>query len=206
MIKSIIPTPMNPIPKQKGYTLIEILVALMIFSILSVITTMAMKKIFGQYDDLKKNYQSWQNINQVIQNLNEQTQQLIRRPIKANDEHLFPVFIGQPDYVEWTYTHTATQQLKRIAYSCKNQQLIRRQWSVLDPISRNSYHDTVLIKNLQECRFRYLYPNRDIKAMWIPNRYIPSPRGMQLILTWNNQQTIQLWFALPPFIYEIQSQ
>ena len=205
MTKSFILMPMNPHPKSKGYTLIEILIAMVIFSILAIITNMAMKKIFGQYDGLKKNYQSWQEINKIILDLNAQTQHLIRRPIKANDEHLFPVFIGQHDYVEWTYSDAPTHQLKRIAYLCKNQNLIKRQWSVLDPISRNSYRDTVLIKELQDCRFRYLFPNHDIKAMWVPNRISPSPLGMQMILTWNNQQTIQLWFALPPFIYEIQT-
>jgi general secretion pathway protein J len=188
--------------KQKAFTLIEILLALMIFSILSVISSMAMKKFFAQYDILKKNYQSWNQLNQVIQDFNQRAEHILMRGIKASGEHFFPVFIGQVAYVEWT---TLEYRPKRIAYICRNGQLLERKWPVLDPINRNEFKDKILLKGLETCRFRYLYPNRDIKAIWVPTRIRPSPPGIQMMLSFNNQQTLEIWFALPPFHYEIQT-
>lgn len=195
--------PMNPNHKTHGFTLIEILVAMFIFSILSVITSMALKKTITQYGALKNHYQHWHHLNRIVEKMNIRASHLIQRPIKANDEHLFPVFIGQQTYVEWTHNATPLQTLERTAYLCKNNQLIERHWQALDPIDRNQFHDTVLLKDLADCRFRYLFPNRDIQAIWQPNRFSPSPRGIQLMLTFSNQQDLQLWFALPPFAYDI---
>lgn len=203
MIKFGILMPMNQKNKNQGFTLIEILVAMLIFSILSVITSMALKKTITQYGALKDHYQHWQHLNHIIEKFNNQAYHLIQRPIKANDEHLFPVFIGQREYVEWTHNYTPLQTLERVAYLCKNNQLIERHWQALDPIDRNAFHDTILLKDLDECHFRYLFPNRDIQAVWQPNRFSPSPRGIQMMLTFSNQQNLELWFALPPFVYDI---
>ena len=193
---------MNPANKQQAFTLIEILVALMIFSILALISSMAMKKTFQHYDSLKKNYQTWKNINQVIQDFNQHAEHLLLRGVKANGEHLFPIFIGQETYVEWT---TLDNRPKRIAYLCRGGQLLSRTWSALDPLNRNAFNEKVLLKNLQNCQFRYLHPQQDIKGMWIPTPSRPSPLGIQMILTFHPQQNLDLWFALPPYAYEIQT-
>jgi len=163
-----------------------------------------MKNIFAQYDNIKKNYQLWLQANNVIQEMNIQTASLIKRPIKANGNHAFPSFIGQADYAEWTYIDNTSNSLNRVAYLCKNNTLIKRQWPALDSVVRNNYHDRILMNNLTECRFRYLYHNMDIKGLWIAEMQYPTPKGMQIIWTFNNQQTIQLWFAIPPFKYEFQ--
>ncbi len=203
MIKFVIHMPMNQQIKLQGFTLIEILVAMMIFSILSLITTMTLKKTLTQYGALKNHYQHWQQLNRIIEKMNTQSAHLIQRPVKANDEHLFPIFIGQREYVEWTHNATPLQTLDRIAYLCKNRQLIERHWQSLDPLERNKFRDTILLKDLEDCHFRYLFPNKDIQAIWQPNRFSPSPRGIQMMLTFTNQQNLQLWFALPPFAYDI---
>jgi general secretion pathway protein J len=194
---------MNPQHKQKAFTLIEILVALMIFSILSLISSMAMKKFFTQYDALKKNYREWKMLNQVIQDFSTHTEHLIMRGVKANGEHLFPVFIGQNSYVEWT---TLEQRPQRIAYVCHDGKLSIRQWGVLDPLDRNHFHEKILLSGLEDCRFRYLFPNHDIQGMWVPSRSRSTPKGIQLMLSFQHQQTLDLWFALPPYTYEIQTQ
>ncbi|HBB53617.1 MAG TPA: hypothetical protein DCZ80_06925 [Legionellales bacterium] len=203
LIKPLIVISMNPRPRQNAFTLIEILVAMMIFSILSLMTSMAIKKFMTQYDALKKNYHEWKTLNHVIHDFNEHAEHLIMRGVKANGEHLFPVLIGQNTYVEWT---TLDQRPKRIAYVCRDGQLVMRQWSVLDPLDRNHFQEKILFKGLENCRFRYLYPNHDIQGMWVPTRNRPSPNGIQMMLTFQNQQTLELWFALPPYIYEIQTQ
>jgi general secretion pathway protein J len=185
--------------KSNGFTLIEVLVALMIFAILGTLSTYAMQKLIQSYANIKTNHQQWINIDNVIHDIDNELKHFVRRPISAQSNRQFPAIIGQPDYLEWTYS-THAEKLQRTALLCKDKQLIRRDWPILDPINRNQYHETVLLNGLSECRFRYLGRDHKVSGFWeqSPKK---SPKGVALMLKWSNHQSLNMWFSMAPYYY-----
>ena len=195
MIISIKAISMN---KSLGFTLVEVLVAMVIFAILATLSTYAMQKLLQSYAKVNTNQQEWNQLDKVIHELDNNLKHFVRRPITSQDKRQFPVFIGQPDYIEWTYASHA-DKLKHAALLCKDQQLIRRNWPVLDPLDRKTYQDTVLLDNLNECRFRYLNHRHQVSGYWEQN-FKKSPKGVALILKWHHQ-SINFWFNMAPYYY-----
>lgn len=186
---------------QAGYTLIEILIALFIFSILSLLTSYSLKRILDSHHNLKKHYQEWQTIDTLIHQFQNHTQSFINRPQITKDNHQFPAFIGQHDYAEWTYISHPNQTLKRTAYVCKGPTLIIRTWNSLSPKTRRDYHDKILVNHLTNCHFRYMDQKHQLTGYWQNDKHT-NPIGIQLSLNWSTYDKLQLWFTLPPFRYE----
>jgi|LauGreDrversion4_2_1035121.scaffolds.fasta_scaffold22983_5 general secretion pathway protein J len=190
--------------KIKGYTLIEVLIALTVFTVLTAISTSAIQKILERYRILHTNYQQWYQIDKVCSALQNQTQSYASRAIKTAGNRQFPAFIGQHNYTEWTYVRPPQQQLARIGYLCQGEKLIQRQWTQVDAPERNDFQQKVLLSHLTECRFRYMNIKHQSSGHW-DNEQGMNPIGVQLMLAWNSKQKLQLWFSLPPYTYEIQS-
>lgn len=185
--------------KAQGFTLIEVLVALMIFAILATLSTYAMQKLLQSYGIVKANHREWIKLDKVIQDLDTNLKHFVRRPINAQNNRHFPAIIGQPDYLEWTYS-TYAEKLKRSALLCRDQRLIRRDWPILDPLNRHQYQETVLLDKLTECRFRYLNRDNKISGYWEQHPK-KSPKGVAVILKWQNNQSLNLWFSMAPYYY-----
>ena len=93
--------------KSLGFTLIEILIALMVFAVLSTLSTYAIQKLLQSYAHVKTADQAWNKLDQVIHAMDSDLKHFVRRPITAQNKRQFPAFIGQPDYIEWTYSSHA---------------------------------------------------------------------------------------------------
>lgn len=188
--------------KYKGYTLIEVMIALMVFSILATITTGVLKKILNQYQHIQQNYQAFQQTDKLIADLQYQTQFYVTHTMKTDDNRQFPGFIGQHDYCEWTYSAPPNSTLYRVAYLCNQGQLIQRRWPKNESIQRNGFVQKVLLSGLTVCRFRYANSQNHISGHW-DNDNKDNPNGLQIMLAWNPLQKLELWFSLPPYDYEI---
>ena len=186
--------------KQQAYTLIEVLIALMIFAILASMSTQVLHHFLTQYQHIHQNYTFWHKVDKLIQDMQYQTYFSLRRPVRANEGHMFPAFIGQHDYMEWSYSGPH-ETLHRIAYVCRHGQLKQRTWSALDPLHREDYVEKILFDKLKNCGFRYLNSEHKIDGFWNSDVDI-TPHGIQLNLTWNEKQKLQFWFALPPVRYD----
>ena len=188
---------------QNGFTLIEILIAMMIFAILSGMTSFAIKRMAEQIKHVQSHYQFLNTLNKVVHDLENNSKHLIKRGIRANEERRFPIFIGQHDYAEWTTSDAATQKLKRIAYLCRNHQLVFRQWDAIDPLSRQAYQDKVIINDIKTCRFRYLHFTGNIEG-YFNSGAEETPKGMQVLFSFQQQKELKLWFHFEPWYYERQ--
>jgi len=188
---------------QKGYTLIELLIALFIFSILSILTSYSLKRIMDTHHNIKFNYNFWQKTDSLIHELEHHSQSFINREMITKDKHHFPSFIGQHDYIEWTYTSRPNQSLKRIAYVCQGAQLKIRHWVHIIPTTRNEFNETIVLDHLSDCHFRYMNHKHQMSGFWQDDKH-PNPKGFQLTLSWANHEKIQLWFTMPPYVYDIK--
>lgn len=189
--------------RTSGFTLIEILIALVIFAILSSITMFAIHDILAKYRHIHASFQSWHQLDDLINKFQYQSHFYVNRGVKGDEGHSFPAFVGQQHYIEWTYLERV-EKLTRIAYLCNGSQLIMRQWLTLDSLSRKLYQDKVILDNLTTCQFKYLGINQNISTHWDTDNGI-SPSGVQMNLAMNHQKNIQFWFAFPPETYEFEA-
>lgn len=157
--------------KRLGYTLIEVMVALMIFSILAAMTAGVMHHTFETRDKITDIADRLNTLQMATLLLEREILQAVDRPIRSLDFHVFPPFIGQSDYVEFTRggvvnvgPNVLQSTLARIAYLCMGDRLIRREWDPLDGADRHQHRDKIILQPIQGCQLSYLATNRH----WFP--------------------------------------
>lgn len=200
--------------KKFGYTLVEVMIALAVFAILSVATATAIYHAFNTRAQLNVQSERLNTIRMAIALIQRATQQVVVRNVRGSDMRLFPAFVGNNNYFEFTTggetNPNATllkSTLKRVAFICQNHQLKRRSWVSLDTAYRKQYQDSILIGSLQRCSFAYLANNRQILDEWRENpvkqnqKLEPVPMAIKITLTLKDNQELSLLFALPSGLY-----
>ncbi|KTC78261.1 GspJ family T2SS minor pseudopilin variant LspJ [Legionella brunensis] len=200
--------------KEKGFTLIEILIALAVFAILATVTSSAMYYAFNTKERVNQQADRLNVIQLAIILIERDTTQTIARTIRGNEMHLFSAFIGQPQYLELTRlgienpnSQEKRSNLQRVAYVCHDNQLLRRSWPVLDPTNRDNYEDRILLDNLLDCKFAYLDHNLQVLSEWRENalqqnqKSQPLPKALQFNLTLKDWGKMSLLFIIPEALY-----
>jgi len=202
------------IPYKGAFTLIEVLIALLVFSIIATITSSAM---FYAFDTRKRIniYADKLSVLQLAVHLIEQdTAQMVDRPTRGDNMRLFPSFTGTVDYMEFTRTGfinpkqlTARSTLKRVAYHCLNNTLIRRSWAQLDSPQRLKYEDRVILTNLIGCNFKYLDNKHQKYDEWLATiinttqEKQPLPSLIEFTINMNDWGSMRLFLAVPEALY-----
>ena len=197
-----------------GYTLIEIMVALAVFAILSTITASAMYHAFNTRARVDVQANQLNTLQLALTLLSRDTEQVIERAVHGDEMRVFPPFVGQPGYLEFTRGGLVNPNgietrstLKRVAYLCKNKKLIRRSWESLDTPHRDKYQDKIILKKLDTCKFAYLASNHQILPEWREyamqqnQKKETLPLAIQLTLTIHSWGNMSLLFALPEALY-----
>lgn len=200
--------------QSKGFTLLEILIALTIFAILAAITSSILYHTFSiraRVADLADRTNTLQLAISLIQ---QDTLQTVERPIRSDDQQVFPAFIGQTSYLELTRDGNANPQslekrstLKRVALVCNGQTLVRRTWNTLDSIDKKKFEDKVLLDELTQCNFKYLNQTLQLLEQWRDQaitqsqRKEPLPKAIQVNVTFKNWGEMNLLFIIPGAVY-----
>lgn len=203
--------------KHRGFTLIEILIALTIFAILATLTSSSLYYAFNTRTQVNLQADRLNQLQLAVSLLQQDLSQIIDRAVRGNEMRLFPAIIGQNQYLEFTRDGMANPQsqnkrshLKRVALVCLEGNLIRRTWLVLDPINRNNYEDKILIDNLNACAFNYLNQNLQPLPDWHQSGEFFGaaqpvdifPKAIQIKLNLKNWGKMDLLFIIPGMLYE----
>lgn len=200
--------------KQPGFTLIEILIALAVFAIMATITSSTLYYSFNTRTRVNEQSERLSSLQLAISLIQQDTRQIVERAIRGNDMRLFPIFIGRPDYVEFTRDGNVNpgsiekrSTLKRIAFVCQNGTLLRRTWDTLDPTNRSIYSNKVLVNHLSDCHFGYLNQNVQLFPEWRADAVNQNqnkealPKAIQINLSLQNLGEINLLFTIPEALY-----
>ncbi len=199
--------------KQYGFTLIEILIALVIFTIIASITSATLYQSFHARDKVNEIADKFNAIELAMSLINQDSSQIIPRSVRGTDLQRFPVFVGEADYFEFTRSGVINPNqteprstLKRVAYRCGNGKLYRKSWQELDSFNRNRFQEKVILTNLSACRFQYI--NRTLSE-WRPQRSIRKrllkpellPKAVQITLNIKSMGEVQPIFIIPEAAY-----
>lgn len=149
--------------KHQGFTLLEILIALFIFTIVSLILVSALHNVIGLQSGAEKNAERLRTLQMTLLMMSRDIEQAVDRPILNTAGKEEVAFIGTPRNFAFTHTGLANptgmllrSTLQRTGYEWNHQSLSRMTWPVLDQAPQTRSQSRVLLTNVNEARFSYL--------------------------------------------------
>ena len=196
-----------------GFTLLEILIALMIFAIIAAMTSSAIYYAFNIRERINIQSELLGNIQMVLTLLEKDIKQVISRSVSNNNIN-YPAFIGRIDYIEFTRdglfisSNNKNTHLQRIAFKCNHNKLIRRSWTTLDTPKRDSFIDQIMLENVKKCQFSFLDTKLQIIKFW-PKKTTTKiqstevlPKAIKFDLSLPKFGDASLLFILPAALYQ----
>lgn len=159
----------------KGFTLLELLVALSIFSILSVMAYGGLQTVISAKQSSGQAADRIAEIQLVMMRISNDLRQAITR--KVRDEHgdfLYAMQSGKngEEIMAWTRAgyrnpaHLKRSHIQRVAYKLEQQKLIRMTWPVLDLAQDTKVMENEVLSGVEFIEWRFLNSNNEWLSAW----------------------------------------
>lgn len=199
---------------RRGFTLIEVLVAMAIFGVMTVLAYEALGQSLTNADLLNSRMDRMRAIQQTMRLLGQDLRQIAPRPVRDTfGEGWRPAVmtsLGTDFAIELTRggwpnpagLPRATQQ--RVAYRIQDDQLVRVHWLALDPSISSDPVATVLLEEVDGIVFNYVDASGEITEEWPPGggdgaqALTFRPRAVEVVLTLPAEGEIRRWFEVAP--------
>lgn len=171
--------------KARGFTLVEVLVAIFIFAIVSAIAMGGYNELVKQSDIVDAGAARTRAVQQTMQRLNLDFTSLEPRPVRQPlGDGLLPALRADEksadELVEFTHSGWSNpagvprSTLQRVAYRIEDKKLIRDYWLALDRTMTSEPESAVLVDGVKSLKFRFLDANRTWHDQWPPLGYSPA--------------------------------
>ncbi|VAW78791.1 hypothetical protein MNBD_GAMMA14-2510 [hydrothermal vent metagenome] len=170
---------------MRGFTLLELLVALSIFAAIGVMAYTGLANVMRQQTQTEVYADRMQDLQLAYQVLERDFEQFVDRGIRNEFGDVLPPLIAGGSYsgVEFTragYPNPAgylRSNLQRVAYLVDDDRLVRRSWRVLDRSQDSLPDQQVLIERVQGFSLRYLDDTKNWQQNWPPATSLTAPAG-----------------------------
>ncbi len=199
---------------QSAFTLIEVMVALAIFGILSALAYGALSQTLLSAELLNARMDRLQAIQKTVRYLSQDFLQLAPRPVRLElGDSLGPAL--QSD-LRSQYALELTRggwsnpvalprgTLQRAAYRLEDDELVRFYWTVLDRTLNNEAIAVTILDGVESILFRYLVDSGDWTDQWPPSTapgqlgLLQRPRAVEIILTLQDEGEIRRIIEIAP--------
>lgn len=193
--------------KHRGFTLIEILIALFIFSIVSLLLAGGLRNVINAQSGTEAKAEKMRELQMVVLILSRDLEQTINRPILDASGKEESAFIGSPKSVKFTHMGEANavgavshSSMARTGYAYSDQTFYRITYPVLDQAPQTRPHQRKLLSNVREVRFEYLDHDGRFHDDWsaTANANEPLPRGIRVYITLAKWGTFTGFYLIPP--------
>ncbi len=187
---------------QQGFTLLELIIAISIFGMISVMAYGALHHISNTAAHLEKRSEELASLQRAFLVMNRDFQQLADRSIRDPMGDTIGALIVHGDGgLEFTRTgwrnpqDKARSSLQRVRYVLNDGELKRIYWPVLDQAqdSHRIIRESVIITGVDEFEFEFLEPNdNEWQESWPPYNLDPNqpvaslPKMIKISLTIKN--------------------
>lgn len=202
------------IQRLRGFTLIEVMVALAVFGVLSVMAYMALGQTLSNADLLTDRMDRLQAIQRAMRYLDSDLSQAVPRPVRDmlgdGFEPAIRTNIGSEFALEVTHGGWSNPAglprgtLQRSAYRIEDGELIRYHWRVLDRTVNNEPIQTVLLDGVDSIVFRYMTVDGEATEQWPPvnvsgpGGFRLRPRAVEIVLTLADEGEIRRLVEVAP--------
>ncbi len=171
--------------RASGFTLVEVLVAIFIFAIVSAVAMGGYNELVKQSDIVDRGAARTRAIQATMQRLNLDFTSLEPRPVRQPlGDGLLPALRADeknPDsLVEFTHSSWSNpagvprSTLQRVAYRLEDKKLIREYWLALDRTMTSQPESAVMLEDVKSIKLRFLDANRTWHDQWPPLGYSPA--------------------------------
>ncbi len=198
----------------RAFTLIEVLVSLAIFAILSALAYGALSQTLDSVEFLNQRMDRLQAIQRTIRLLSEDLQQLSPRPIRddlgdgfwpALDTDFQSGFALELTHGGWRNPVVLPRStLQRSAYRIEDDALIRYHWNVLDRTLANEPLSITLLDGVESILFRFMQADGEWTEQWPPQNRPGAlgarqrPRAVEIILSLTAEGEIRRLLEVAP--------
>jgi general secretion pathway protein J len=191
-------------PKQAGFTLLEILIALAVFSVVTLISYKGLESVAQTRTALDVEAKRWRDLSLVFDRMEEDVSQAVDRPWRDQGGVEQPAMRGtnKPERKDDQPLELIRLDRNRdafhVAYRLNNGRLELLLWNALDLGPREEPQVHVLLENIRGFEATFLDAASQWQPSWPPagNNKVP-PRGVKVKLTLGDDTTVQRIYTLP---------
>lgn len=186
--------------RQRGVTLLELLIAVAVFAIFSAMAYGGLMRLLDTRERVDAERTFWRELATAFVRMERDFAYARNRPIRAHDGTPLPAFRGAPydpralaePAVELTragflLTDRAAGGLQRIGYQLIDDQLLRLAWPVLDRAPLTEPERVPVLRDVEAFEVRFLQPDGRWGDYWPPPGAAPNvgwkPPAVEITLT-----------------------
>ncbi len=194
----------------RGFTLLELLVALAVFAILSVMAYQGLRTVGEVRQRVEGQAERLASLQLALGLLERDLEQAASRPVRDGYGDLRPAFEGSalgPEIMAFTRSGWRNpaglprSNLQRVAYRYRDGVLYRRHWRVLDQAQDSAPVERPLLEGVEALELRFLDHGLQWQGAWPadPERMRELlPRAVEITLDVQGIGEIRRLFRLPP--------
>ena len=163
---------------QRGFTLIEVLVATVILAILSVMAHRGVAETRLAVERTREHMDRVREVQRAVTLITADFRQLAPRPVRVLvGDGYRPALERDPNAINlvelsragWSNTIGAPRgTVQRVLYLVEGDKLIRRHWQVTDATLANEPISRELLKDVESVQVRYMNAGREWQEQWPP--------------------------------------
>ena len=195
---------------RKGFTIVEVLVSLIILSIIAVISSNILQSSLDTERNTTKHLNSIKELNLSSSILRRDIRQIVNIPSRDFfGNTLYGTFVSNENSEAIMFNtkikslSNKVSPIKRVEYILEKDVLFRRQYYSSNPYDQNDYVESVMLENLEELNFTFMYENKWHNSWPISSitaRKIPTLIKLEFLI--NNR--VYSWLVEPNISYASQ--
>lgn len=193
---------------HRGFTLIEVLVALAVFAVVSAISFSGIMLLIDQRDRVTASSERLEAIQMAVAFLERDLRHASARPVRDPLGSPRPALLsGDLADLEFTRGGRANplglrrSELQRVGYQLQDEELRRLQWLVLDQQPDPERRERTLLEGVTAVELRFMGNNGDWQQTWPPAEARPGtarlPRAVAITLELTDLGRIRRVITLP---------
>jgi general secretion pathway protein J len=159
--------------RLRGFTLIEVLVAFLIFAIIGVISSQLLSQTVRAQGDLSKRGERLGDLHRAMQIMQRDIMQLVDRPVRDQyGDVREPIIIGVDGVIEFTRTgwrnplQLPRAEVQRVGYLLQDNKLMRGYWPVLDRAQDTEPAYQTLLRDVERIEFYAVDASGNEHTFW----------------------------------------
>lgn len=195
--------------KQQGFTLIEILVALAVFSVMSVLAYGGLEHVLNAREDIGSRTEELRQLQVVFATIKNDLEQSVNRPVrdrlgnrlisfdsKVDEDDIKLAFTTQA-HTHWQYEN-GVSALQRVEYRIEEGKLSRYFWTVLDRAHNTEPESAALLNEIKDIEFEFI--NKYVHEFWpLPKGhedYEALPRAVKVTISFTSDKELERLFLV----------
>lgn len=197
--------------KRLGFTLIEIMVAVLVFSIIAVISYRIITSLVNTKEIVVQTQKKWGDLSLAMSSLGNSWVRVIPLVVRDQSGNVLPALYGK-EKLDNSYDSQlelsisgysgdevfGTSPPKRVGYRFYNGSLYLVSWPVLNHVLTTHPEIDLLIDNVNNFEISYYYPDNQWRSTWPTVNSDPTllPKAIKAVLSLNSGESVERYWTL----------